>query len=143
MSDAVSIGQLSPDGGHYWDGQQWVPAVSPDRQWRWDGRQWVTNIVTAQPVTGYLVPVGQPGTMVVTAKNPAISLLVSFFVPGVGSMMNGDTTTGVVILCLFIVSIPLMFVLVGFALYICVWIWGMIDAYQGAQRWNARHGIIS
>src|SRR5579859_1202556 len=52
MSDAVSIGQLSPDGGHYWDGQQWAPAVSPDRQWRWDGRQWVTNIVTAQPVTG-------------------------------------------------------------------------------------------
>jgi len=21
--------------------------------------------------------------------------------------------------------------------------WGMVDAYQGAQRWNARHGIIS
>jgi hypothetical protein len=24
-----------------------------------------------------------------------------------------------------------------------VWIWGMVDAYQGAQRWNARYGIIS
>lgn len=134
-------GQLSPDGGHFWDGQQWVAAVSADARWRWNGTQWAPNV--AQPVTGYLVSAGQPGAMVVTAKNPAISLLVSFFVPGVGSLMNGDTTTGVVILVLFIVSIPLMFVLVGFALYIGVWIWGMIDAYQGAQRWNARHGIIS
>jgi hypothetical protein len=24
-----------------------------------------------------------------------------------------------------------------------MWIWGMIDAHQGAQRWNRRHGIIS
>jgi hypothetical protein len=23
------------------------------------------------------------------------------------------------------------------------WIWGLVDAYQGAQRWNARHGILS
>jgi len=36
--------------------------------------------------------------------------------------------------------------LIGFLfLPVCfvVWIWGMVDAYQGAQRWNARHGIIS
>jgi hypothetical protein len=33
--------------------------------------------------------------------------------------------------------------LIGFILVIGAWIWGMIDAYQGAQRWNARHGIIS
>jgi hypothetical protein len=24
-----------------------------------------------------------------------------------------------------------------------LFIWGLIDAYQGAQRWNTRHGIIS
>jgi TM2 domain-containing membrane protein YozV len=137
----LPVGQLSPDGTHYWDGRQWVRAVSVDGQWRWSGAQWVPNI--AQPVSGYMVAAGQPGAMVVTAKNPAISLLVSFFVPGVGSLMNGDTTTGVLILCLFIVSIPLLFFLIGVPLYIGVWIWGMIDAYQGAQRWNARHGILS
>jgi TM2 domain-containing membrane protein YozV len=90
-----------------------------------------------------MVPVGQPGALVVTAKTPALSLLVSFFIPGVGSMMNGDTTTGVVILTLFVVSVAASFLLIGLPFALGLWIWGMIDAYQGAQRWNARHGIIS
>jgi hypothetical protein len=34
-------------------------------------------------------------------------------------------------------------VIVGIVGVIGFWIWGMVDAYQGAQRWNARHGIIS
>lgn len=143
MPDAVSVGQLSPDGGHYWDGQQWASTMSADRQWRWDGRQWVPNIVAPQPLAGYVVPVAQGGAMVVTPKNPAVSLLVSFFIPGVGSLMNGDTTIGVVILTLFVVSVGLSFFLIGLPFALGLWIWGMIDAYQGAQRWNARHGIIS
>ena len=24
-----------------------------------------------------------------------------------------------------------------------LWVWGMVDAYQGAQQWNRRHGILS
>jgi hypothetical protein len=35
-----SLGQLSPDGSQYWDGQQWKPTLSPDAQWRWDGVGW-------------------------------------------------------------------------------------------------------
>lgn len=81
--------------------------------------------------------------MVVAPKNPAVSLIVSFFIPGVGSMINGDVGTGVAILILYIVGVALAFVLVGIPLLIGAWIWGLIDAYQGAQRWNARHGILS
>jgi TM2 domain-containing membrane protein YozV len=81
--------------------------------------------------------------MMVAPKNPAISLLVSFFVPGVGSMINGDTGTGVVILVLYVVGILASFILIGIPIFIGAWIWGLIDAYQGAQRWNAAHGIIS
>jgi len=81
--------------------------------------------------------------MVIAAKNPAVSLLVSFFIPGVGSMMNGDTNTGILILVLYVVSVVLSFFVIGLPFLIGLWIWGMIDAYQGAQRWNARHGIIS
>jgi TM2 domain-containing membrane protein YozV len=89
-----------------------------------------------------MVAAGQPG-MVVAPKNPAVSLIVSFFVPGVGSMINGDIGTGIAILVLYLVGWALAIFLIGFILVIGAWIWGMIDAYQGAQRWNARHGIIS
>jgi TM2 domain-containing membrane protein YozV len=90
-----------------------------------------------------MVATGQPGMMVVAPKNPAVSLIVSFFLPGVGSMINGDVGTGVAILVLYIVGWATTIFLVGFLLLIGAWIWGMVDAYQGAQRWNARHGIIS
>jgi len=81
--------------------------------------------------------------MVVAPKNPAVSLIVSFFIPGVGSMMNGDVTTGVVILVLFIAGVFTSVFVVGIFLILGAWIWGMVDAYQGAQRWNRAHGILS
>jgi len=33
--------------------------------------------------------------------------------------------------------------LIGFLVIPAVWVWGMVDAYQGAKSWNARHGILS
>jgi TM2 domain-containing membrane protein YozV len=120
--------------------------ISPDGHWRWDGRQWMPNSSgpLPQPVPSvYMVPTGQTGAMMIAPKNPAISLLVSFFVPGVGSMINGDTGTGVVILALYLVGILASVILIGIPIFIGAWIWGLIDAYQGAQRWNAAHGIIS
>ena len=79
----------------------------------------------------------------VAPKNPAVSLLVSFFVPGVGSMINGDVGKGVVILVGYIISVFLVIVLVGLLGMLGFWIWGMVDAYTGAQKWNLRHGIVS
>ena len=81
--------------------------------------------------------------MMVAPKNPAVSLIVSFFIPGVGSMINGDVGTGIAILVLYIIGWVLVIGLIGIPLAIGAWIWGMVDAYRGAQRWNARHGIIS
>lgn len=80
---------------------------------------------------------------VVTPKNPAISLLLSFLLPGVGSMVNGDTNKGIGILVGYLLSYLLMLVIIGFITAPIFWVWGMVDAYQGAQRWNARHGIVS
>jgi peptidoglycan hydrolase-like protein with peptidoglycan-binding domain len=47
----VRVGELSPDGAHQWDGQQWQPVeqesaevqageLSPDGAHQWDGQQW-------------------------------------------------------------------------------------------------------
>lgn len=61
--------------------------------------------------------------------------------------MNGDTGIGITILLLWILSVILDFtiigLIVGIPLGLAMFIWGLIDAYQGAQRWNRRHGIIS
>lgn len=70
---------------------------------------------------------------------------MSFFLltPGVGSMINGDVGTGITILVIWLSSFPLMVVFIGFFTLIGAFIWGLVDAYEGARHWNACHGIIS
>ena len=47
------------------------------------------------------------------------------------------------ILVLNIIGWVLAIVLIGIPLAIGTWIWGLVDAYQSAQRWNRAHGIVS
>jgi TM2 domain-containing membrane protein YozV len=79
----------------------------------------------------------------VAPKNPGLSLLASFFIPGLGSMVNGEVGKGIGILVGYLVSAVLVLLVIGIVGMLGFWIWGMVDAYQGAQKWNARHGIIS
>ncbi|MFC8502488.1 hypothetical protein ACFUC1_09015 [Pedococcus sp. NPDC057267] len=79
----------------------------------------------------------------VAPKSPGVALLASFFIPGLGSMMNGQAGKGVGILVGYIVSWFLTVILIGFVGLVGFWVWGMVDAYQGAKSWNARHGILS
>jgi len=81
--------------------------------------------------------------MAVAAKSPGLSLLAAFFVPGLGSMINGEVSKGVLILIGYVVSWFLTLILIGFLGVFAFWVWGMVDGYQGAQRWNARYGIVS
>lgn len=85
---------------------------------------------------------GNPYAMVPTAprKEPALSLVISLIVPGVGSMVNGDVGRGVAILALYGVGILLSIVLVGLPLIVGAWVWGLVDAYQGAVAFNRRNG---
>lgn len=79
----------------------------------------------------------------VAPKSPALALLLSFFIPGLGSMINGEIGKGVGILIGYFVSYLLVIFFVGIFGVLGFWVWGMVDAYQGAQRWNLRHGIVS
>ncbi|MFC7491162.1 MULTISPECIES: hypothetical protein [unclassified Knoellia] len=76
-------------------------------------------------------------------KNPGLSLLGSFFIPGLGQLMNGHTGKGIAMFLGYAFSFLLMFVLIGFLTAPAIWIWGMVDAYQSAQRWNLQRGIVS
>lgn len=58
-------------------------------------------------------------------------------------MINGEAGKGIGLLCLYILGLILSFLLIGIPIALGAWIWGMVDGYQGAQRWNYRHGIMS
>jgi TM2 domain-containing membrane protein YozV len=84
-----------------------------------------------------------PPVMQVVPKNAGIALLISFFIPGVGSLYAGKTNTGVIILLGYIISWVLTIVIIGFVGVFGFWVWGLIDAYQAAQAWNRARGIES
>lgn len=79
----------------------------------------------------------------VLPKNPALGVILSFFIPGLGSMVNGDATRGIIILVVYVVGWFLAFFLIGIPILIGAWIWGLVDGYLSAQRWNLAHGIVS
>ncbi len=97
-----------------------------------------------QPPPGYTpAAYGQPGQQVVAPRSGALGLIISFFLPGVGSMVNGSVGLGVAILVGYVISWFFTFILIGLPFLIGFWVWGLVDGYQSAQRWNAAHGIIS
>lgn len=87
-------------------------------------------------------------TTATEAKNPVLHLVASFFVPGLGSFLNGDSHRGIVIFAAYLASwfgyLLLVWALVGFIFLpvaVAVWGFGMVDAYRGAEDWNRRHGV--
>jgi hypothetical protein len=50
--------------------------------------------------------------------------------PGLGTLIGGKTKTGIWQLVLAIISLPLMLVIIGFPLFIGVWIWGLVTGIQ-------------
>ncbi len=79
----------------------------------------------------------------VQPKNPALHVLVSFFLPGVGSMMAGSAGVGVALLIVWLLSWPLALVFIGFLTAPAAWIAGMVHAYFAATEWNRHRGIES
>lgn len=141
-----------PDGTErFWTGEGWSDQVRP----------LLARPTPQQPApAGALVPVAAPGgglanpqlaythqgyvaVTQVAPKSPGLALLGSFFVPGLGQLINGQVAKGLLTFLAYLVSIVLMFVVIGFFTAFAVWVWAMVDAYGGAQQWNARHGILS
>lgn len=73
---------------------------------------------TPLPMQGYEI---QP--VMVAPKSPASSVLLSIFIPGLGSMVNDNAGVGVTILILNIIGWILAIVLIGIPLALGTWIW--------------------
>jgi TM2 domain-containing membrane protein YozV len=84
-----------------------------------------------------------PALHQVQPRSAVLAVVASFFIPGLGSMLNEQVAKGVWILIGYIVSAVLCIVLIGFLLAPAVWIYGMITASNDAHKWNQAHGILS
>lgn len=98
-------------------------------------------------------------------KEPFFSLVASFFIPGLGTILNGETAKGVRFMAAFYLS-PLIAIIASFGFGFAValisggsppfnpsvfllallvaataWFWSLIDAYKGAEAHNARNGL--
>lgn len=119
----------------------------------WDGAAWTQDVTVAPPplpsphvsisFTSPYSPPPPPSTIRVSAKNPGLAVLGSFFFPGLGQLINGEVGKGVGFFLFWVVSIFLIVVFIGVITVPLVWVWSMVDAYSSARRWNLRYGIIS
>lgn len=91
------------------------------------------------PAYGAMQPYGQYSPA--ERKDPALMLVASMLIPGLGTMINGETGKGVAILGGYLLGALFSVILIGLPFLFGFWVWGMVDAYRGAQDHNRRHGL--
>ncbi|MFA0832496.1 MAG: hypothetical protein ACC609_00645 [Methanobacterium formicicum] len=69
--------------------------------------------------------------------SPILALIISFFLPGIGTVYAGDIMKGIIIfiVALILGALATIFLLgiIAYILYIIVWLYGMYDAYTTAS----------
>jgi TM2 domain-containing membrane protein YozV len=70
-------------------------------------------------------------------KDPALAGVLSFLIPGLGQIYNGDIERGVMIIIVQILQgVAGAFIYVTFFTAFIVWIWNIFDAVNGAKKIN-------
>ncbi len=90
-------GELSPDGGDYWDGSQWRPTLSPDGRWRWAGDQWVPVQPAPTGTTTRELPSPRVGGVTTAQRKGKVSRSVALAIAG-GTLVALLAVLGVVAL---------------------------------------------
>ena len=80
--------------------------------------------------------VRQPSLRRPYIKNPGAAAVLSALFPGLGQIYNGQTGKGLLFMIAEISSIAAM--PIGLLPFFLIWIWGIIDAYQTAEKINAK-----
>lgn len=89
-----------------------------------------TGLATAQQFPAQQV-------IIVSEKSPGLAAVLSFFWAGLGQIYNGEISKGILLIVAFAISCGLMAVVVGFFTTPILWIYGMVDAYKTAEKFNA------
>lgn len=75
--------------------------------------------------------------IVVSEKSPGLAAVLSFFWAGLGQIYNGEISKGILLIVAYAISCALMAIVIGFFTTPILWIYGMVDAYKTAERFNA------
>ena len=74
--------------------------------------------------------------MPVKQKSEGLAAVLSFLIPGLGQIYNGEIGKGIGILVLTIILGILFFLLVTLLVLFILWIWNIYDAYSTAKKMN-------
>lgn len=69
-------------------------------------------------------------------KNPGLAAVLSFLIPGLGQVYNGQIWQGISLLVIYIFCFMLITLGIGLFLVPIVWICGIVDAYYQANKIN-------
>jgi TM2 domain-containing membrane protein YozV len=68
-----------------------------------------------------------------SVKNPAVAVILSFFVVGLGQVYNGKYKTAILMFVLAVISAMLWSIGIGVITSLIIWIWSMSDAWNVAK----------
>lgn len=71
-------------------------------------------------------------------KNPAVSAILSFLIPGLGQIYNGQIFKGAAFVFIAVFFLFTTIIAIGYFLYPVFWIYTVYDAYTTAKQINAR-----
>ena len=83
----------------------------------------------------------QPAAAMMQKKSAGVAVILSFFLPGLGQIYNGQIGKGIGMIILSVIFWLLSSIVIGIPFYIILWIYGMYNAYSTANKINA--GAIS
>lgn len=69
-------------------------------------------------------------------NSPGLAAVLSFLIIGLGQVYIGLTKKGIILFVLAIVSGILTIILVGYVLWLLVWVYSVYDAYNSAEKIN-------
>lgn len=86
---------------------------------------------------------------IIITKNPGVASILSFFIPGLGQIYNGDIILGVAFVIIEILSLSVSIVLLRsekqimpalafIVLCIILWIYGIYNAHKTAEKINSK-----
>jgi TM2 domain-containing membrane protein YozV/RNA polymerase subunit RPABC4/transcription elongation factor Spt4 len=75
-------------------------------------------------------------------KNPGIAAVLSALWVGFGQIYNGEIAKGIVLMGLYFISVLLIFVFIGIVTTPILWIFGIYDAYNTANKINAGEVVV-
>ncbi|MBA2441138.1 MAG: hypothetical protein H0V53_01860 [Rubrobacter sp.] len=71
-------------------------------------------------------------------KSAGLAAVLSFLIPGLGQIYNGQIFKGLIVFVLGVINAALTTVFIGYITYPIVVIYAVIDAYRAAEKINRR-----